>query len=416
MLDPRRIRDHYDEVKAGLLARRFPIDILDSFITLDQEWRDVLQRVEQLQAKRNQLTPKGKPTADQLSELKCLSDEFKLAQDNLSIIEARVNKMTLEFPNIPHASVPIGTSEADNVEVRRVGDIPSFSFTPKPHDELGLNLGILDFESAAKITGSRFAIYRNLGAKLERALISFMLDLHTQEHGYSEIMPPVLINSASLTATGQLPKFSEDSFRIADSDYWLSPTAEVQITNLYRDEILSEDQLPLYHTAYTPCFRREAGSYGRDMTGLIRLHQFNKVELVKFVKPEHSMAELDTLLANAERVLQLLELPYRVVSLCSGDIGFSSAKTYDIEVWFPSQNTYREISSCSNFLDFQARRGMIRYKDTASKKNIYVHTLNGSGLAIGRTFAALLENFQQSDGHIQLPKALVPYMGIGEIS
>ncbi len=416
MLDPRRIRDHYDEVKAGLLSRRFQLQTLDTFTALDKEWRDILQHVEQLQAKRNQLTPKGKPTPEQLAELTTLSAEFKSAQEQLSVIENRVNHMALDFPNIPHSSTPLGMSETDNVEVRRVGDLPHFLFTPKSHDELGMALGILDFESAAKITGSRFAIYRNLGAKLERALISFMLDLHTNEHGYSEILPPVIVNSASLTATGQLPKFAEDSFRIADSDYWLSPTAEVQVTNIYRDVILSEDQLPLCHTAYTPCFRREAGSYGRDMTGLIRLHQFNKVELVKFVKPEQSMAELERLLENAERVLQLLELPYRVVSLCSGDIGFSSAKTYDIEVWLPSQNNYREISSCSNFLDFQARRAMIRYKDNVSKKNIYVHTLNGSGLAIGRTFAALLENFQQENGHVRIPKALIPYMGIGEIS
>jgi seryl-tRNA synthetase len=416
MLDPRQIRDHFETVQKALISRN-PVweTELVKFAEKDKEWRAILQETEQLKAQQNQATPKGKPTPEQLIELKTLSESVKSKQDELRKIEEELTQIAMELPNVPDASVPVGKDEHDNLETHTHLTPATFSFTPKSHDELGTHLGILDFEKATKIAGSRMALYKNQGAKLERALIQFMLDIHTQSHGYEEILPPVLVNTASLTGTGQLPKFAEDSFKINDTDFWLSPTAEVQLTNLYRDQIIPEEELPIRLTAYTPCFRKEAGSYGKDLTGLIRLHQFNKVELVKFCTPESSMAELETLRTHAETILQKLELPYRVLCLCTGDMGFSSAKTFDLEVWFPSQNKYREISSCSNFHDFQARRAMIRYRSKSTGKVQYLHTLNGSGLAVGRTFAAILENYQNEDGSIRVPDVLIPYMGVSHI-
>ena len=330
-------------------------------------------------------------------------------------METELKEILLSIPNLPHASVPVGRDEADNPEVRRVGEVPSFAFEPKAHWDLGEDLGILDFERGAKVTGARFTFYRGLGARLERALINFMLDVHTREHGYTEFFPPFIANKESMTGTGQLPKFAEDMFKLEGLDYYLIPTAEVPITNLHRGEILDAKDLPRYYTAYSACFRAEAGSAGRDTRGIIRQHQFNKVEMVKFCLPENSYDELEKLVGNAERILQLLELPYRVITLCSGDIGFSSAKTYDLEVWLPSFNTYREISSCSNFEDFQARRADIKFRRDAKSKPEYVHTLNGSGLAIGRTVAAILENYQQADGSVLVPKVLRAFMGVDVI-
>ena len=331
-------------------------------------------------------------------------------------MEDSLKNLAQELPNIPHSSTPEGKNEDDNVETKQWGTIPSFNFEAKSHDVLGTELGILDFENAAKISGARFAIYRKLGAKLERALINFMLDIHTSEHGYEEVLPPVLVNSRSMTGTGQLPKFGDDSFSMKDSDLWLSPTAEVQLTNLFANDIIKEEDLPKKVTAFTPCFRKESGSYGKDTSGLIRLHQFNKVELVQCVHPDKSLEALEELTRQAETILEKLQLPYRRVALCSGDLGFSSGKTFDLEVWFPSQNKYREISSCSNFFDFQARRAMIRYKKKADGKNNYLHTLNGSGLAVGRTCAAIIENFQTEEGAIIIPDVLRPYMGVEKIS
>jgi seryl-tRNA synthetase len=416
MLDPRRIRDEFEAVKKGLSNRGQSLDVLDHFVETDKAWRKALQEVETLSAERNALTPKGKPTPEQLQQLKQLSEQLKGKQESLSPLESDIEKAALIIPNIPHPSVPVGKDESENVVVKTVGTPKTFNFTPKPHEELAVNLGLLDFERAAKISGARFAVYKGLGARLERSLIQLMLDKHSLNHGYTEILPPVLVNSASMQGTGQLPKFADDSFKIDDTDLWLSPTSEVQLTNLYRDTIIPEEELPVKMTAYTACFRKEAGSYGKDMSGIIRQHQFNKVELVKIVHPDQSLNELELLLADAESILQALELPYRVVSLCTGDIGFSSAKTYDIEVWFPSQNKYREISSCSTFLDFQARRAMIRYKSKESGKVQYAHTLNGSGLAVGRTFAALLENYQQEDGSITIPKPLQPFLGVSSLA
>jgi seryl-tRNA synthetase len=331
-------------------------------------------------------------------------------EDNLRETEEQFSAIALGIPNLPHVSVSLGKDVSDNVEIRRWGDPPSMAFSPRPHWELGERLGILDFERAARMTGARFAVYSGAGAHLERALINFMLDLHTKEHGYREILPPFLVNRASMTGTGQLPKFEEDLFRLKDEDYFLIPTAEVPLTNLHREETLSQQSLPLRYTAYTPCFRREAGSYGKDTRGLIRQHQFNKVELVTFSTPEESYDELERLTSHAEEVLKRLRLHYRVVSLCTADLGFSAAKTYDIEVWLPSQGVFREISSCSNFEAFQARRAEIRYKRPDGKSE-FVHTLNGSGLAAGRTFVAILENYQQADGSVVIPEALRPYMG-----
>ncbi len=413
MLDPKHVRENAELVRQALQNRGYPESFLDDFLVKDQAWRKQLLEVENLKADLKKETPKGKPTDEQLQALKLKSEQVRLKNEGLAALEDEARLAALLLPNVPADDVPMGASEEQNIEVRRVGNPETPAMLP--HDEVGQKLGLLDFEKAGKISGARFVVNTGWGAKLERALINFMLDTHTKDHGYQETLPPVLVNSASMTGTGQLPKFESESFRVSDTDFWLSPTAEVQLTNMYRDSILSEDQLPIKLTAYTPCFRKEAGSYGKDVKGIIRLHQFNKVELVQFVKPETSFEALEGLLNNAERILRLLKLPYRVVSLCTGDLGFTSAKTYDIEVWFPSQNRYREISSCSNFRDFQSRRAMIRYKDKSQNKVHYVHTLNGSGLAVGRTLAAILENYQQKDGSVSVPEVLQPYIGESQL-
>jgi seryl-tRNA synthetase len=391
---------------------------LDRFANLDTKRREMLQETEQLKNRRNVVSQEvavkkrsGENADELIQEMKVVGDRIKELDDEIRVLEAELSDITLGIPNMPHESVPVGASEDDNVELRRHGEPPSFAFEPKPHWELAQELGILDFEAAAKVTGSRFVFYKGLGARLERALINFMMDLHSGEHGYEEMLPPYIVNRESLTGTGQLPKFEEDVFKLRGMEYYLIPTAEVPVTNYHRDEILSSEQLPIKYAAYSACFRSEAGSAGRDTRGLIRQHQFNKVELVKLVKPEDSYDALEQLTANAEKVLQLLGLPYRVLLLCTADIGFSSAKTYDLEVWLPSGDSYREISSCSNFEDFQARRAGIRFRRDAKAKPEFVHTLNGSGLAIGRTVAAVLENYQQADGSVKVPDVLVPYMG-----
>ncbi len=343
--------------------------------------------------------------------MKDVSNQIKEYDEEIRVLEEEISQIMLSIPNIPHESVPIGLTEDENVPIRHWGEPTSFAFGPKPHWEIATELGILDFEGAAKVTGSRFVFYKGIGARLERALINYMLDVHTTQHGYEEILPPYIVNKESMIGTGQLPKFEEDAFKLVDTDYYLIPTAEVPVTNYHRDEIISGSELPIRYAAYSACFRSEAGSAGRDTRGLIRQHQFNKVELVKFVTPEVSYEELESLVGNAERVLQLLGLPYRVLSMCTGDLGFTAAKKYDIEVWIPSYETYREISSCSNFEDFQARRAGIRFRRDAKAKPEFVHTLNGSGLAIGRTMAAILENYQQEDGSVLIPEALRPYMG-----
>ncbi|RPH40861.1 MAG: serine--tRNA ligase, partial [Desulfobulbaceae bacterium] len=383
----------------------------------------ILTEVEGLKNRRNivskevsqlkQGTDQDSVRADALIiEMRDTNQRIKELDVELASTEEQLQAIVLSIPNLCDDSVPVGQNDTDNLEIRVWGDKPVFPFSPKPHWEIGEQLGILDFDRATKLAGARFALLKGFASRLERALINFMLDLHTQKHGYTEILPPFLANTASLTATGQLPKFAEDLFKISDWDLYLIPTAEVPVTNIHREETLDERDLPLSYTAYTPCFRSEAGSYGRDTRGLIRQHQFDKVELVKFTTPETSMAELEKLLMDAEEVLQLLRLPYRVVTLCTGDLGFSSTKTYDIEVWLPGQNTYREISSCSNFLDFQARRGSIRYRPEGQKKSRLVHTLNGSGLAVGRTLLAILENYQQEDGSVSLPEILKPYFEV----
>jgi seryl-tRNA synthetase len=419
MLDIKIIREKPEWVKERLRTRGedYPID---EILELDKKRRELIQRVENLRHIRREeserigkLKKEGKEEeAKALSEkVKALSEELKGLEEELKKVEEELEfKMSL-IPNIPHESVPFGVSAEDNVVVKRWGDIPKFDFEPKPHWEIGEALGILDFERAGKITGSRFVVYWNEGALLERALINFMLDLHLKKHGYKEVLPPFIVNERALFGTGQLPKFKVDLFKIEEWDYYLVPTAEVPVTNLHQNEILPEEILPLYYVAYTPCFRSEAGSYGKDVRGIIRQHQFNKVELVKFTTPETSYEELESLLLDAEEVLQLLELPYRVVVLCTGDLGFAAAKTYDIEVWAPGQNRFIEISSCSNFEDFQARRANIRYRPKGGGKPRFVHTLNGSGLAVGRTVMAILENYQQEDGSVVIPKVLRPYMG-----
>jgi len=387
-------------------------------LALDQQRREAIQEVESLKHERKlvsdqiaQLKKKGEDASNIISRMRQVSQRIKELDGKLGKVEDELHKSLLLIPNVPHESVPVGKDENDNPVVKRWGEISQFSFTPKQHWELGESLGILDFERAAKITGARFTLYWGLGARLERALINFMLDLHTTKHGYLEVLPPFMVNSASMTGTGQLPKFKEDLFKLEDWDYYLVPTAEVPVTNIFMNEILEEEDLPLCYTAYTPCFRSEAGSYGKDTRGLIRQHQFNKVELVKFTTPEHSYDELESLLLDAEEVLQKLELPYQVVTLCTGDLGFSAAKTYDIEVWIPGQQAFREISSCSNFGDFQARRANIRYRPKGKKKIAYPYTLNGSGLAVGRTLVAIIENWQQEDGSVVIPPALRDYMG-----
>ncbi len=418
MLDIRIIREKPEWVKERLKTRgeEYPID---EILSLDKKRRELIQKVENLRHVRKEESEKigrlkreGKEAeAKALSEkVKALGEELKALEDELRKIEEEFEFKLSLIPNIPHESVPVGKDDTENVVVKRWGDLPEFNFEPKPHWEIGEALGILDFERASKITGSRFVVYWNEGALLERALINFMLDLHVKKHGYKEVLPPFIVNDRALFGTAQLPKFKEDLFKLEDWDYYLVPTAEVPVTNLHQNEILPEEVLPLYYTAYTPCFRSEAGSYGRDVRGIIRQHQFNKVELVKFTTPETSYEELESLLLDAEEVLQLLGLPYRVVVLCTGDLGFAAAKTYDIEVWAPGQGRFVEISSCSNFEDYQARRANIRYRPKGGGKPRFVHTLNGSGLAVGRTVMAILENYQQEDGSVVIPDALRPYM------
>jgi len=416
MYDIGYFRNNLDAVTARLADRGFSVDI-DSFRKLDGDRRAAVSEAEALKAQKNaesmeigKLKKAGQDTADKQQRVRELDELITKLDGRATELDNEFRDLMAGIPNTPHASVPVGKSAADNVEIRRWGAPPEFSFEPKPHWDLGPDLGILDFERAAKITGARFAVYMGLGAKLERALINFMLDVHTKEHGYTEVLPPFAINSASLYGTGQLPKFAADLFKLEGTDYWLAPTAEVPVTNLYRDETLDLDSLPIKLCAYTPCFRSEAGSYGRDVRGIIRQHQFQKVELVKFSKPEDSYAELDKLTADAQDILERLGLPYRTVTLCTGDMGFSTAKTYDIEVWLPGQSEYKEISSCSNFEGFQARRASIRAKSGKGKAE-HVHTLNGSGLAVGRTWVAIVENYQQADGSVVVPEALRPYMG-----
>jgi seryl-tRNA synthetase len=421
MLELRYIRENLELVKEKCLHRGLTPSILDQFSEVDGRRRQILAEVEGLKNRRNLVSDeiarlkkdRGAPqnqTETLIAEMRDANGRIKELDGELAEIETVLQSLVMTIPNLHHDSVPLGTSETDNLEIRQWGGKPSFSFTPKPHWELGEALGILDFERAAKLSGARFSLLKGLASKLERALINFMLDLHTERHGYTEVLPPFMVNTPSMTATGQLPKFADDLFKIEGWDLYLIPTAEVPVTNIHRDETLAEAELPVKYTAYTPCFRSEAGSHGRDTRGLIRQHQFDKVELVKFVTPETSNQELESLLVDAETVLQLLGLHYRVVALCTGDLGFSSAKTYDIEVWLPGQNAYREISSCSNFLDFQARRGGIRYRPEGQKKSRLVHTLNGSGLAVGRTLLAIMENYQRQDGSIKVPEALQPYM------
>ena len=417
MLDLKFIRSNLDKVKEMLKNRGYDLDI-SVFESVDKQRREILTTLESLRHQRNRVSEdiaamkkKGEEASQIIGEMKKVSAEIKEREAELSQVEDKINPFLMIVPNMPHESVAIGVDENDNPEIRKWGEIREMDFEPLPHWEIGERLNILDFARASKIAGARFALYRAAGASLERALINFMLDVHTREHGYTEVLPPFMVNSAAMTGTGQLPKFKEDLFKIEDWDYYLIPTAEVPVTNIHREEILREEELPFYYVSYTPCFRSEAGSYGKDTRGLIRQHQFNKVELVKFSRPEESWDELEKLTNNAEEILKRLELPYRVVSLCTGDLGFSAAKTYDLEVWLPGQNLYREISSCSNFGDFQARRAGIRFKKKGAGGTQLVHTLNGSGLAVGRTLVAVLENYQQKDGSVAIPEKLKPYMG-----
>ena len=426
MLDLAFVRDHLDLVEKKLRDRGMnPEAILADFHAIDQERRAAITESETLKARRNQLVgefqklkKEQQDTTANLQEQKELKEKLPLADKKVEEADARLRTILLNIPNLPDDSVPVGKSEEDNVEVRRWGAPPQFDFAPKPHWELGEELGVLDLERAAKITGARFAVYWDLGARLERALMNFMLDLHTREHGYTEVLPPFLVNADSLYGTGNLPKFEADLFKVphGDKNLYLIPTAEVPVTNLYRDETLDGARLPISLTAYTPCFRSEAGSYGKDVRGIIRQHQFQKVELVKFTKPEQSREEHEKLTGNAETVLQKLGLHYRVIVLSTGDMGWSTAKTYDIEVWLPGQNLFREISSCSNFLDYQSRRASIRYRPEGAKKTELVHTINGSGLAIGRTWVAIVENYQQADGSVIVPEVLRPYVGTDRIT
>jgi len=418
MLDLRRVVSNVDEVIKAIETRGGDYSYVREIVTLDESRKDLIFQVEQLKAKRNEsskqigeLKRTGQDTTLIMSEMDGIGDEIKVLDEQVKVIDEEIRDILLGVPNVPCGTLPVGKDEDDNVETHKWGETTSFTYEPKAHWDLVTDLDIVDFERATKITGSRFAVYKGAGARLERALASFMLDLHTIEHDYHEILPPVIVNSKSMMGTGSLPKFAEDLFKLEDSDYYLIPTAEVPVTNLHADEILDVEQLPIKYTAYSGCFRSEAGSAGRDTRGIIRQHQFSKVELVKFVKPEESYDQLEVLLSHAEKVLQLLELPYRVITLCTGDVGFSSAKTYDIEVWLPSYNEYKEISSCSNFEDFQARRANIKFKREKGAKAEFVHTLNGSGLAIGRAFAAIIENYQNEDGSIRVPKVLQPYMG-----
>ncbi|MFG6113595.1 serine--tRNA ligase [Halobacillus sp. MO56] len=422
MLDMKYLRSNFEEVKSKLKNRGEDLSDLDKFGDLDSRRRELISETEELKAKRNEVSKeisvlkREKKDADpMIKEMREVGDRIKELDNELKDVEEQLETMLLSIPNIPHESVPVGEDEDDNIEARKWGDMPDFDFEAKPHWDLATELDILDFERASKTTGSRFVFYKGLGARLERALLNFMMDLHADEHGYEEMLPPYMVNRTAMTGTGQLPKFEEDAFRIADWDYFLVPTAEVPVTNYHREEILDAEDLPKKYVAFSASFRSEAGSAGRDTRGLIRQHQFNKVELVQFCKPEESYDVLEDLTANAEKVLQLLKLPYRVMSMCTGDLGFTAAKKYDIEVWLPSYNTYREISSCSNFEDFQARRAGIRFRRDAKGKPEFVHTLNGSGLAIGRTVSAILENYQQEDGTIVVPEVLRPYMGGKEV-
>ena len=422
MYDLAYFRSHLEEIAARLAPRGFTLEVA-SFGDLDAQRRAALTEAEQKKAERNagsaeiaKLRKQGVDTGERQKSVRELGARIDELDRKAKALDDAYRDLLSRVPNTPHESVQAGAEAAQNAEVRRVGEPPRFDFAPKPHWDLGAELGILDLERAAKITGARFAVYWDLGARLERALINFMLDLHTREHGYREVLPPFLIHSASLYGTAQLPKFGEDLFRIADHDLWLTPTAEVPLTNLFREETLDGDTLPISLCAYTPCFRSEAGSHGRDVRGIIRQHQFQKVELVKITRPDQSYQALERLTADAERVLQKLGLPYRTMALCTGEMGFASAKTYDIEVWLPSHGEYREISSCSNCEAFQARRAAIRWKPAKGGKADYVHTLNGSGLAVGRTWVAILENYQQADGGVLIPEALVPYVGAERIA
>lgn len=416
MLDLKFVRSNLDDIKDMVKQRNYDLD-LSRFESLDKKRREGLSFLEDLRHRRNKVNDQiasmkksGQDATPVISEMKDVSLLIKEKEKELSQCIEELDSLLMIIPNMPDDSVPVGKGDEDNPVIRTWGDIREMDFEPLPHWEIGESLGALDFSCAAKLAGARFALYRGMGAKLERALINFMLDIHTREHGYLEVLPPFLVNSASMTGTGQLPKFKEDLFKVDGWDLFLIPTAEVPVTNIHREEILSDEDLPLYYVAYTPCFRSEAGSYGKDTRGLIRQHQFNKVELVKFCNPESSYEELEGLTGNAEEILKRLCLPYRVVTLCTGDLGFSSAKTFDLEVWLPGQGLYREISSCSNFADFQARRAGIRFKKKGGKGTELVHTLNGSGLAVGRTLVAILENYQQPDGTVEIPEALRPYM------
>ena len=418
MIDIELIRSNPEYVKERLATRDKELpELVDKVLELDKKRREIIKKLDELRRERNELSKQigilkreGKDTTEIQNRVKSLKVEIDKLEEELRKVEEELKNTLLWIPNLPHPSVPVGEDENDNVEIRRWGEPRKFDFEPKPHWELGEKLGILDFKRGAKLSGSRFTVIKGWGARLERALINFMLDLHTKK-GYKEVCPPHLVRPEILVGTGQLPKFEEDLYKCERDELYLIPTAEVPLTNLHRDEILKEEELPIYYTAYTPCYRREAGAYGKDIRGIIRQHQFDKVELVKIVHPDTSYEELEKLTRDAEEVLQLLELPYRVVELCTGDLGFSAAKTYDIEVWFPSQNRYREISSCSNCEDFQARRMNTRFKDSKTGKNRFVHTLNGSGLAVGRTLAAILENYQQEDGSVVVPEALRDYVG-----
>ena len=417
MLEIKFVRDHLPEVKKALSNRGGTADF-DMFEDCDAKRRSTLSEIEALRHRRNVVSDEiasmkkaGENADAYISEMRQVSSRIKELDKSLAEDVAQIDAFLLGLPNVPHASVPVGQDESDNPVEKQVGDLPVFDFEPRAHWDIGAHLGILDFDRAAKITGARFSLSRGAGARLERALINFMLDIQTGEHGYTEILPPFMVNTQSMTNTGQLPKFEEDLFKIEGWNYFLIPTAEVPVTNIHQGEILNEADLPVLYTAYTPCFRSEAGSYGKDTRGLIRQHQFNKVELVKLTTPEESYAELEKLLHDAETILQRLGLAYRVITLCTGDLGFSSAKTYDIEVWMPAQGVFREISSCSNFENFQARRANIRFRRKGQKGTSLVHTLNGSGLAVGRTVAAILENCQQADGSVVIPEGLHPYMG-----
>ncbi|MGM9552271.1 MAG: serine--tRNA ligase [Clostridia bacterium] len=417
MLDIKLIRTETEKVKAALARRKENVDI-DALLELDNKRRELVFEAEQLKKKQNEVSkqiPKlkkaGEDTTAIFAEMKEISDKVKELDSVIKETEDKISVMMYTIPNIPNENVPDGDTDADNVEIRKYSEPTKFDFEPKAHWDLGKDLNILDPETAAKITGTRFTLYRGLGARLERAVTNYFLDMHTTKHGYTEIFPPFMVHRDSMVGTGQLPKFEEDAFKVANTDYFLVPTAEVPVTNMYRDQILDGNQLPIKHVAYTACFRAEAGSAGRDTRGLIRQHQFNKVELVKFTKPEQSYEELEKLTRDAEDVLQGLGLPYRVVRICVGDLGFTAALKYDIEVWMPSYGRYVEISSCSNFEDFQARRANIKYKDSNGDKAQLIHTLNGSGVAVGRTVAAILENYQNADGTVTIPEALVPYMG-----